>query len=400
MQLSLDAQQSIVLGDAVGTTQGASLDLPGRGSHRQVGNGGIFGFAGAMGNDCGIAGLPGHGDGIQGLAESADLVELNENGIGDTLLDTLGQDFRVGNKQVVPDQLQLVTEFFGQHLPTIPVTLVHAVFDADNGMAACQVRQVIGELTAIVLLALTGEIVDAIPVKLRCGAIQGQGDVGAQFVTRAAHRLGDDLQGCLVGGQVGGETALIAHRGTQAPAGQYFLELVEYFGPGAQRLGEGRRRHRQDHELLDVDIVVGVLAAVDDIHHRYRHGQCIAAVDLGDVPVQGQALGLGRCPGRRQGGRKNGIGAEFGLVVCAVGIDHELVQAALVGGIPGEQQIPYRTIDVGHCLQDALAQVAPGVAVAQFQRLAGAGGGTGGCAGAAHFTAVEYHVGLYRGITP
>ena len=33
----------------------------------------------------------------------------------------------------------------------------------------------------------------------------------------------------------------------------------------------------QDHELLDVDAVVGVRAAVDDVHHRHRHHRLAAA---------------------------------------------------------------------------------------------------------------------------
>ena len=45
---------------------------------------------------------------------------------------------------------------------------------------------------------------------------------------------------------------------------------MERLGAVAQRLGETRRANRHDHELLEVDVVVGVLAAVDDVHHRHR----------------------------------------------------------------------------------------------------------------------------------
>ncbi len=42
-------------------------------------------------------------------------------------------------------------------------------------------------------------------------------------------------------------------------------------GAGAERLREGRRHRRHHHELLDIDVAVGVRPAVQDVHHR--HGQ-------------------------------------------------------------------------------------------------------------------------------
>ena len=49
--------------------------------------------------------------------------------------------------------------------------------------------------------------------------------------------------------------------------GQQLLQRMEDLGAVAQRLAEARRADRQDHELLDVEAVVGVRAAVDDVHH-------------------------------------------------------------------------------------------------------------------------------------
>ena len=50
-----------------------------------------------------------------------------------------------------------------------------------------------------------------------------------------------------------------------------FLERVEHLHPVAQRFPEGRRAKRHEHELLHVDAVVGVRAAIDHVHER--HGQ-------------------------------------------------------------------------------------------------------------------------------
>ena len=47
---------------------------------------------------------------------------------------------------------------------------------------------------------------------------------------------------------------------------------------------------RHDHEFLNVDWVVGVLTAVDDVHHRHRQR---ARRRTADVTVKRQAAGIG-----------------------------------------------------------------------------------------------------------
>ena len=119
--------------------------------------------------------------------------------------------------------------------------------------------------------------------------------------------------------QIGREAALIADRGVQALGVQHLLQGVEHLGAVAHRLGEGRRADGQNHEFLDVDAVIGVRAAVDDVHHRHRQRQIAAA---GQMPVQRQALvGRGGVR-RRQRHRQNRIGAEIRFALGAVERDH------------------------------------------------------------------------------
>ena len=42
------------------------------------------------------------------------------------------------------------------------------------------------------------------------------------------------------------------------------------------------RGDRHDHEFLDVDRVVGMLAAVDDVHHRNRQDAGRGAADVAE----------------------------------------------------------------------------------------------------------------------
>ena len=51
-----DAQELVVFGDAVGAAGGAGFDLAGAGGYGEIGDEGVFGFAGAVGNDGGVAG--------------------------------------------------------------------------------------------------------------------------------------------------------------------------------------------------------------------------------------------------------------------------------------------------------------------------------------------------------
>src|ERR1700732_1644698 len=103
-----NAQQLIVLGDAVGAAGGAGFDLASGGGDGEIGDEGILGFAGAVGNDGVVAGFAGQFDGVDGFGDAANLVQLDENGVGDAFLDTAGEARRVGDEEVVADELDFL----------------------------------------------------------------------------------------------------------------------------------------------------------------------------------------------------------------------------------------------------------------------------------------------------
>ncbi|MNO86315.1 hypothetical protein D3C76_777110 [compost metagenome] len=208
-------------------------------------------------------------------------------------------------------------------------------------------------------------------------------------------RFGDCRQGVFVGSQVRREATFVTHGGVQATGLQHGFQVMEDLGAHAQCVGEVLGADRLDHELLDIDVVVGVFAAVDDVHHRNRHGVLAgSAVEVGDVRVERYALGLGSSLGGSQGHGEDGVGAQLGLVLGTVEFDHRAVQSLLVSRILAQQQVTDRAIDVGHGLQYALAQVTALVAIAQLEGFAGASGGTGRRTGAANDTAVQDHIRL------
>ena len=192
-------------------------------------------------------------------------------------------------------------------------------------------------------------------------------------------------------GQVGGEAALVADVGVEPGLLELALEGVEHFRAPAHRLLEARRAKRHDHEFLEVDRVVGMDAAVDDVHHRRRQD---ARRRSADVAIELQVGGFGRRLGDRQRNAEDRVGAEPRLVGRAVEGDHRLVDLDLLLGFEAADRVENVAGDRLDRPRDALAAIAALVAVAQFDRLVRAGRGARRNGGAAHRTVLEHDVDL------
>ena len=104
-----------------------------------------------------------------------------------------------------------------------------------------------------------------------------------------------------------------------------------------------------DHELLHVDVVVGVGAAVEDVHHRRRHD---AGADPAQVAVQRQPAVIGRRMGGGQRDAQDGVGAQLLLVFAAVQGDHAGVHGGLIEGVHAAQLVGQLAVDVVDGLDD------------------------------------------------
>ena len=330
-----------------------------------------------MGDDGGVASVLGHLDGSQSFGQGTDLVELDQDGVGDAVVDTALQDLGVGYEQVVTHDLDFLAQFSSLVGEAFPVRFVQAIFDGDDRELGGQVGQVVGELVGgeDTTFALQVVLFLLCVVELGSSAVHGQGDVGAQLVTGSGNGFGDHFQRFGVGLQVRCETAFVAHCSGVALGLQYLGQVVEDLGTHADGFFQGLGANRLDHELLDVDVVVGVLTTVDDVHHGQRHGvDTRGAVQLGDVGVQRQALGSSSGFGVSQGNGQDGVGAELGFVLGTVEVDHDLVNSGLVLGIFTQQSLSDRAVYGFDGFQHAFTQETALVAVTQFQRFAGTGG--------------------------
>ena len=265
------------------------------------------------------------------------------------------QALGVGDEQVVAHQLHPAAELGGQVGPAVPVLLGHAVLDRHDRVLVAQVDQVVGELDRAERAALAGQHVLAVAEELRRRGVERDRDVVAGHAAAALDRLQQQLHGRLVGLEVRGEAALVADRGGQATLVHDLLERVVGLGAPAQRLGERGRADRHEHELLHVDVVVGVLAAVDDVEHRHRQH---TGVGPADVAVQRQVQLVGRGLGHRERHAEDGVGAEARLVVGAVDLAQHPVQVTLVGGVEAQDHVGDLAVDRVDGGLHALAQVA------------------------------------------
>src|SRR5688572_32211287 len=77
---------------------------------------------------------------------------------------------------------------------------------------------------------------------------------------------------------------------------------MKNFSSDSQRLTERGGSDWNNHELLKVDVVIGVRAAIDDVHHRHRQR---ARIWTTEISIKGDfKIGRSRA-GSRHGDRKS-----------------------------------------------------------------------------------------------
>ena len=160
-------------------------------------------------------------------------------------------------------------------------------------------------------------------------------------------------------------------------------------GAPAQRLAEGGRADGHQHELLEVDGVVGVRAAVQHVQHRHgqrmRVGPADGAVER-DLQVVRQGLGAGQRDGEHR------VGAEPALVGRAVEVDHGVVDGALVERVEPADDVGDLAVDVATARSTPLPRSgrhrrgAPPLRGCRWRRRR--------CDGTAPRAGVEQHLGL------
>src|SRR6267378_2433638 len=66
---------------------------------------------------------------IQSFSERSNLIYFDQDGVCDAKLNSLAQEFSVGHKQIIADELYARAKRVSQRLPSGPVVFSHAVFN-------------------------------------------------------------------------------------------------------------------------------------------------------------------------------------------------------------------------------------------------------------------------------
>ena len=196
------------------------------------------------------------------------------------------------------------------------------------------------------------EHVRAVLVDLGHRRVERDRDLVAGHVAGGANAVHQHVECLGVGAEIGRKAALVADRGAMPLVVKDLLEAVEHLDCHPQSLAERPRPDRHDHELLEVDRVVGVGAAVEHVHHRY--GQDVGALPA-EVSPQRLALLGGRRVGRGERHRQDRVRAQPGLVRGAVEGDQHPIERRLGARVLTPDGGRDLAVDVVDRLGDTLA---------------------------------------------
>src|SRR3990172_10256315 len=90
---------------------------------------------------------------------------------------------------------------------------------------------------------------------------------------------------------------------------------------------------RDNHKLLQVQVIVSMFAAVQNIHQGYRQLSCTYTAN---VAVQGESGIISRSLSYCQRHTQYGVCPKVSLVFCAIQLQHDLVYQYLLSNIYSE----------------------------------------------------------------
>ena len=162
------------------------------------------------------------------------------------------------------------------------------------------------------------------------------------------------------------KATLITDRSRMPGLRQKRFQRVKNLRTNAHGIRKIHRTNRHDHEFLNIQRVVGMRAAIHDVHHRRWQKMRVYPAK---ITPQRQANGLRSCARRRHRHTQNGVRTEPPLVGGAVKIDHGLVKPGLVQRVTTDQRVEDVHIHRLDGLQHTLATIARGVAITKLHRL-------------------------------
>ena len=147
------------------------------------------------------------------LGDGTDLVDLEEQTVAGLLLDRSLDTERVGNSQVITDDLNAALA--GEVGPSFPVILIEGILDGDDGVLGDVAQVEISKLLARDPLGGVGvgvlEVKIVLALLVELGRSNIEGDLNLALVTGLLDGLGEELKGLFGTRDVGRKASLVTN---------------------------------------------------------------------------------------------------------------------------------------------------------------------------------------------
>ena len=173
-------EQPVLYCEALGAGDGADFELSHAGGDGEVCEKRVFRFATAGTDDGSPTGGAGGVDYGEGLGEGADLVHLDEDGVGGSGFNGAVEAGGICGEEVVADHLNLRAEALCEGGPLVPCVLLETVFERDNGVFLAPGFEEIDESGSIHGAVFRSKIVFAVFKEVGCGDIDRNRDLFAR----------------------------------------------------------------------------------------------------------------------------------------------------------------------------------------------------------------------------
>src|SRR5215469_16260329 len=136
----------VPLGGAFAAREGSHFQLSGIGSNGEMADKSVFRFSRARTHNGQPSRFLRQADRCNGLCHCANLIRLNEDGIGDPSVDASLDERCIRTEQIIANELNLVSERASDSGPSFPVTLSHWIFQRNDGILRTPVHHQVDEL--------------------------------------------------------------------------------------------------------------------------------------------------------------------------------------------------------------------------------------------------------------
>ena len=190
-----------------------------QGAH-EVTNEVVLGLTGAVRDHDAPASPLGHVAGLDGLSDRADLINLEQEGIAELLVNTGLDALGVGNEEIITDNLDTVTDLLGHLNIGGEVVLVEGILNGDDRVVLAEtivdVEQSIRGHDSVIGAGLLREIISVSISVVELGSSDIKTDLDLAGVTAVLDCLHDDLEAVVLVLDLGStEATLITNVGSR-----------------------------------------------------------------------------------------------------------------------------------------------------------------------------------------